>query len=163
MKEKLIHFRKEIHQHPEVSGKEEKTAERVRQQLEDFDADEILTGVGGHGVLAAYYCSSNNPKKRVLFRAELDAISVQEQTGLPYQSVRKNVMHGCGHDGHITILIGLANELRMNRPDNIDIYLLFQPSEETGEGAARILDDDRFKKLEIDHGYALHLRQDLLV
>ncbi|MDZ7718447.1 MAG: amidohydrolase [Balneolaceae bacterium] len=156
MQSDLIHLRKEIHQNPEISGKEKMTAERITQELQTIGADEIYNNIGGYGVLAKCSCSSNKPTKKLLFRAELDAISVQEETNLPYQSKIKNAMHGCGHDGHMTILIGLAKELHKNRPDNVDVYLLFQPSEETGEGAARVLDDERFKKLEIDHGFALH-------
>lgn len=156
MESDLAHLRQEIHQNPEISGKEEKTAERIKQKLRACNADEIYTGIGGHGVMATFKCSSGDPKKTLLFRAELDAISVQEETGLPYQSNRNGVMHGCGHDGHMTILIGLAKELRKQRPEEIDVCLLFQPAEETGEGAARVLEDEMFKKLEIDHGFALH-------
>ncbi len=156
MDSELIRLRKEIHQNPEISGQEQRTAELIKKELQKHGADEILSGVGGHGVLAIFRCSTKKPKKRLLFRAELDAISVQEETNLPYQSNRKNAMHGCGHDGHMTILIGLAKELHKNRPKEIDVYLLFQPAEETGEGAARVLEDERFKELEIDHGFALH-------
>lgn len=156
MEKELVRLRKEIHQNPETSGEEEKTAERIKKELQACRADEIYTGIGGHGVLAIFRCSSEKPEKRLLFRAELDAVSIQEETDLPYQSSNKDAMHGCGHDGHMTILIGLANELYKNRPEEIDVYLLFQPSEETGEGAARVLKDERFKKLEIDHGFALH-------
>lgn len=152
----LITLRKEIHQHPEVSGKEENTADRIQKVLEKFNPDEILTGLGGYGVLAHFKCKTGNSKETILFRAELDAISVREETGLPYQSQKENVMHGCGHDGHMVILIGLAEWLAKNRPDEIDVYLLFQPAEETGEGAARVLEESRFQELKIDHGFALH-------
>lgn len=152
----LIDFRKEIHQHPEISGKEEKTAARIQEELQNLKPDEILTDLGGYGVLARFRCKSGQPQKTILFRAELDAISVREETGLPYQSKNENVMHGCGHDGHMTILIGLAKMLSENRPENVDVYLLFQPAEETGEGAARVLEDSRFQNLGIDHGFALH-------
>ena len=156
MESDLVRLRKEIHQTPEISGKEKKNAERIKQQLKSCNADEIHSGIGGHGVLAKFGCSSAEPTKTLLFRAELDAISVREETGLPYQSNHKDAMHGCGHDGHMAILIGLAKELNKNRPDKIDVYLLFQPSEETGQGAERVLKSKIFKKLKIDHGFALH-------
>lgn len=156
MQSDLVPLRKEIHQYPEISGKEEKTADRIKEKLQTFKPDEIVTGLGGHGVLARFKCSSGNPQKTIMFRAELDAISVREETGLPYQSKKENAMHGCGHDGHMAILIGLAEWLDKNRPDMVDVYLLFQPAEETGEGAARVLEDSRFQALDIDHGFALH-------
>ncbi len=156
MESELVRFRKEIHQHPETSGEEEQTAERIKEELEACNADEIFTGIGGHGVLAKFECSSRQPKKKLLFRAELDAISVQEETDLPYQSKKKDAMHGCGHDGHMTILVGFAKEISKNRPEEIDIWVLFQPAEETGVGAAKVLEDKRFQNLEIDHGFALH-------
>lgn len=156
MQDNLTELRKEIHQHPEVSGEEEKTADRIQKELKKFNPDEILTGLGGHGVLAHFKCTAGNPKKTILFRAELDAISVREETDLPYQSNNEDAMHGCGHDGHMTILIGLAKWLDEHRPDGIDVYILFQPAEETGEGAAMVLDDSRFQDLAIDHGFALH-------
>jgi amidohydrolase len=156
MKTDLVRLRKEIHQNPEISGKEKKTSERIKQELQLCNPDKVLTGLGGYGVLAKFGCSSGKPSKTLLFRAELDAISVQEETELPYQSNNKGAMHGCGHDGHMAILIGFAQQLAENRPEEIDVYLLFQPSEETGEGAERVLNDKRFKKLDIDHGFALH-------
>jgi len=156
MTKKLIDLRKEIHQHPEISGTEKETASRIKKELEKCNPDEIFTNIGGNGVLAKFECSSGKPKKKLLFRAELDAISVQEETGLSYQSKKKDAMHGCGHDGHMTILTGFAKEISNNRPEEIEIWVLFQPAEETGEGAARVLEDQRFRELNIDHGFALH-------
>lgn len=156
METDLVRLRKEIHQNPEISGNEKETAERINKELKLCNPDELITRIGGYGVLTKFECSSGNPAKTLLFRAELDAISVQEQTGLPYHSINEGAMHGCGHDGHMAILIGLAQQLAENRPDNVDVWLLFQPSEETGEGAARVLEEQRFKELQIDHGFALH-------
>lgn len=152
----LTNLRKELHQHPEVSAQEEKTADRIKKELQKLQPDEIQTGIGGHGVLALYKCKSGEAQKTILFRAELDAISVQEETGLPYRSNNENAMHGCGHDGHMAILIGLAKRLADKRPPNTDVYLLFQPAEETGEGAAKVLEDSNFRNLKVDHGFALH-------
>lgn len=156
MESELIQLRKEIHQYPEVSGKENKTAKRIKKELEKYSPDEICTGLGGNGILALFRCAGGDPKKTILFRAELDAVSVQEETGLQYQSKNKNVMHGCGHDGHMAILIGLAKNLGENPPEDVNVYLLFQPAEETGEGAANVLNSKKFKELKIDHGFALH-------
>lgn len=155
MESSLIDLRKELHQFPEISGQEEETSERIRNELGKLAPDEIRSGIGGYGILACFKCK-NRDKKNILFRAELDAISVNEESDLAYKSMHKNVMHGCGHDGHMSILIGLAQRLNSSRPDNVDVYLLFQPSEETGEGAARVLEDPVFQKLSIDQGFALH-------
>lgn len=156
METDLVRLRKEIHQNPEISGNEKETSERIIKELQLCNPDELITGIGGYGVLAKFDCSSGEPSKKLLFRAELDAISVQEETGIPYHSINEGAMHGCGHDGHMAILIGLARELKKNPRKNVDVWVLFQPSEETGEGAARVLEEERFKNLEIDHGFALH-------
>jgi amidohydrolase len=152
----LITIRKELHQFPERSGEEHDTAERIVAELNKSKADEITEKIGGYGVMALYKSETRPASKTILFRAELDAISVTEESGVPHQSKNSGVMHGCGHDGHMAILLGLSRHLQNNRPENTDVILLFQPAEETGEGAARILDDSRFASLEIDHAFALH-------
>ena len=156
MIENLISLRKELHQNPELSGSEEATAARIVKELEKCKPDEIVEGVGGAGVLAKFLSDNSGKGQSILFRAELDAIAVDEETGLDYQSNQKGVMHGCGHDGHMAILIGLANVLKKKKLQDLDVILLFQPSEETGEGAERVLSDKHFQKLKIDHSYALH-------
>lgn len=152
----LKEFRKELHKYPEVSGREKETSERIQAELKKFNPDEIIGNLGGNGVLAKFLSKSGKAEKTLLFRAELDAIPVQEESDFEHKSEHENVMHGCGHDGHMTILIGVASLLHENRPENTDVYLLFQPAEETGEGAGWILDDERFKNLDIDYAFALH-------
>jgi amidohydrolase len=156
MTENLISLRKELHRYPELSGNEKATAARIVKELETCNPDEIIEGVGGSGVIAKFSSGSGRAETSILFRAELDAIAVDEETGLDHQSKQKGVMHGCGHDGHMAILIGLAYHLKQKKYENLDIYLLFQPSEETGEGAGRVLADDRFQNLQINHAFALH-------
>lgn len=153
--ESLIDFRKTLHAYPEISGEEPETAARIAEKLKNCGADELHTGVGGTGVLALFK-ASNKADKTILFRAELDGLSITEETGLPYQSKYNGRMHACGHDGHMTILIGLAQSLEKHRPENTNVYLLFQPAEETGEGAAQVLEDPVFKKIEPDYAFALH-------
>ncbi len=152
----LVNLRKELHQHPELSGQEEKTAERIAEELSKCSPDEILTGLGGTGVLAKFSSKEDKAKQAILFRAELDAIAVQEETGKEYQSQKDGVMHGCGHDGHMAILMGLAHMLKKESYPGLDVFLLFQPAEENGEGAARVLADQRFQKIELNHAFALH-------
>ncbi|MEX2463442.1 MAG: amidohydrolase, partial [Balneolaceae bacterium] len=162
MTESLFNLRKHLHQHPELSGQENRTAEFITKELKKRNPDEILEGLGGTGVVAIFRPShkenekDNEIKKRILFRAELDAIAVSEETQSDYGSQSDGVMHGCGHDGHMAILIGLAQKLSEKRPDQTEVILLFQPAEETGEGAISLLNDERFQKLKIDCGFALH-------
>ncbi|MFO7800120.1 amidohydrolase [Rhodohalobacter sp.] len=153
--DELIQIRKELHGNPELSGCESETALRIIEELKKCDPDELLTQLGGTGI-AAKFSSVNDPVKTILFRAELDAIAVREETGLTYSSKNNGVMHGCGHDGHMSILLGVAKKLATERPANKNVWLLFQPAEETGEGAERVLQDDKFDVVQPDFAYALH-------
>ncbi|MEM8713498.1 MAG: M20/M25/M40 family metallo-hydrolase [Planctomycetota bacterium] len=112
-------------------------------------------GPGGHGVAAAFG-SSDSPGPTVLVRAELDALPIQEATGVLHASQTPGVAHLCGHDGHMTILIGLARRLAESRPKDGRVIVLFQPAEETGRGALRVLADPRFPELQPDYAFALH-------
>jgi amidohydrolase len=142
----LIQLRKELHRAPELSGNEKSTASLIVRELKKCNPDEILEEVGGTGVAAVFRANKEKAEKAILFRAELDAIAVQEETRLPYQSKYNGIMHGCGHDGHMAILVGLGYYLKENPPESKDVVLLFQPAEETGEGAERVLADKRFQK-----------------
>lgn len=154
--ESLITLRRELHKKPELSGEEFETSLKVICELEKYDPSQIIRGVGGEGVVAIFNPSNKDFDKTILFRAELDALPVNEETGLEYQSVKDGVMHACGHDGHMAILIGLAAELQKSRPDNLRVVLLFQPAEETGKGAEKVLKHPDFEQLDIDYGFALH-------
>ena len=156
MTNKLISLRHKLHQQPELSGSESSTSQIVMDELKKFEPDSIIGNLGGYGVLARFDPKNEDVRQRILIRAELDAIAVNEETDVDYRSETADVMHGCGHDGHMAILIGVAEKLKQNRPGFTEITLLFQPSEETGEGAGKVLEDNRFKALKIDHGYALH-------
>ncbi|PWN05249.1 amidohydrolase [Rhodohalobacter mucosus] len=151
----LIDLRKHLHQHPELSGNEEQTAAFIKQRLKDLNPDELLTGLGGAGIMARFN-ATGSARKTLMFRAELDAIAVEERSDHPHRSVVNGVMHGCGHDGHMMILLGFARWLAENRPSRINTLILFQPAEETGRGAGRVLSDSRFSSLKISHAFALH-------
>lgn len=154
--ESLITLRKELHKNPELSGEESETSQRIIRELEKCEPSEIIKGVGGDGVVAIFDPSGNKQDKTILFRAELDALPVREATKVDHASVYEGKMHACGHDGHMAILIGFAGELQKKRPDRVRVILLFQPAEETGQGAMKVLNDKKFASIEIDHGYALH-------
>jgi amidohydrolase len=152
----LVELRRKLHQNPELSGTEQRTSGRIADEIRKFNHDEIIENLGGCGIAAIFNPADSTSDKTVVFRAELDALPVSEDTELPYRSKQAGVMHACGHDGHMTILTGLAKKISENPPRNKRIILLFQPSEETGRGAAQIMDDNRFKNLTINCGYALH-------
>jgi amidohydrolase len=154
--EKLRSIRHELHKMPEVAGEENDTAAYVKEKLKEAGADEILDEVGGHGIVSVFEGDNPEKGKTLMIRAELDALAIDEQNDIPYRSERDNRMHACGHDGHMTIVLGVAEWLKENRPDSGRVILLFQPAEETGEGAGRMLSDPKFKKITIDQAAALH-------
>jgi amidohydrolase len=150
----LIALRRELHAHPEVSGAESETAARVSALLQAMSPDGLITGLGGHGVLATF--DSGKPGAAVLYRCELDALPIQEANGFAHRSTRPGVSHKCGHDGHATIALGLAESLAQRRPDAGRVHVLFQPSEENGAGAAAVLADPKFAAIRPDLGFAMH-------
>ena len=149
----LIHLRQLLHANPELSGCEENTAAYVSGFLKKLNPDEIITGIGGHGILVLF--DSGKPGPVLLFRADMDALPIQELNEFPHRSVVDGVSHKCGHDGHTTILCGLAEKLAEQKPASGKVYLLFQPAEETGEGAAKVVEDSKFN-IKPDFVFALH-------
>ncbi len=150
----LISFRKESHAHPELSGEEKETAKRVLAFLEKCSPSEIITSVGGHGVIAVFDSEIEGPN--VLFRADMDALPIEEVNEFDHLSKTKGVSHKCGHDGHTTILLALATLLSKHPPKKGKAILLFQPAEEIGAGAAAILNDEKFTSFNPDWVFGLH-------
>lgn len=152
---RLIELRHKIHQYPELSGQEIQTAKTVTEFLKTIGVKEIKTGIAGNGILAVI--EGTETGKSILFRCELDALPINEENDLNYSSNRPGKAHLCGHDGHIVILLGLAERLiKIKHLIKGRVVLLFQPAEETAQGAYQIIQDPEFKKLEIDHAIALH-------
>jgi len=154
--EELTAIRKRIHTNPEIAGKEKKTAALIKSELEKTAPDEIIDGIGGHGLVAIYRGENPDEGVNLMIRAELDGLKINEENSFDYRSQTKNRMHACGHDGHMAIVLGVAKYLKDHRPKSGSVMLLFQPAEETGEGAGWMLDDPNFKELKIDRGVALH-------
>ena len=150
----LTNFRKKLHQFPELSGDEKQTAQAVVDELKGCNPTTIITKLGGHGVAAIF----KGPLKgeTILFRAELDALPIQEVNTFEHTSQYPQISHKCGHDGHATILIGLARMLKLNHLLKGEVILLFQPAEENGNGAKAVLADERFKSIKPDFVFALH-------
>ncbi len=150
----LQSFRHDLHRHPEVSGEEAETARRVVEVLRPLAPAKILTDLGGHGVAAVFNGSASGPT--MLFRAELDALPIEEKSEADHRSTVPGKGHLCGHDGHSTILLALATGLSRNPPSSGRVVLLWQPAEEDGSGAAAVLADPRFAEIRPDFAYSLH-------
>ena len=150
----LTAFRRELHRHPEISGQEADTASRVYDFLKGFSPDSMRDHIGGHGLLAEFRGKAAGPL--VMFRAELDALPIAAISKHPYRSAYPGKGHLCGHDGHMAMVAGLAYHLAEKRPGRGRVVLLFQPSEEDGSGAQRIISDPAFKAYEPDRIFALH-------
>jgi amidohydrolase len=151
---KIQDFRRELHQYPEYSGREKKTAARVLDFCTEFQPDVVIEKLGGNGFALIYEGTGDG--KTVMFRAELDALPLDEVSDIPHRSLTKDLSHKCGHDGHMAILCGVASMLHKNRPTGGRVVLLFQPAEETGKGAKAVLKDPKFKGIVPDYIFALH-------
>lgn len=152
--EELIRLRHKLHQHPEVSGNEKETAKCILSFLSKYPPQEIISNLGGQGIVAIY--KGKEAGKSILFRCELDALPIQEINSFDYKSINKGVSHKCGHDGHMTILCGLAKTLYEKPLEKGTILLLFQPAEEDGNGAKNVIIDPKFATIKPDFVFALH-------
>jgi amidohydrolase len=152
--EQAITWRRVLHQSPEVSGEEYQTAEKINAFLQSLHPSMHLKGLGGTSILAQF--TNKLPGPTLLFRAELDALPIQEINTFNHRSKVDGVSHKCGHDGHMSILLGLALLLSQNNTFKGTVSLLFQSAEETGAGALAVLADQRFSALHFDQVFALH-------
>ena len=147
-------IRRKLHQHPELSGHEARTARFVEDKLQVFHPTKVIRHVGGHGLLVEYFFSEDGPT--VLFRADMDAVAVQEPDDIPHHSQTPGVAHKCGHDGHTTILLRFARMLSERPLPKGRVLLLFQPAEENGSGSKAVLDTKVLDYYKIDKAFALH-------
>lgn len=152
--ENLIGLRHILHAHPELSGHEALTNKILNEWVKQTRPDRIIERLGGYGLAAIY--KGAQPGKRIMIRGDIDALHIPEPNDLTYRSQNPEVSHKCGHDGHSTILCGLAEWLGEQRPDQGEVVLLFQPAEETGQGAQAILNDPQFEQIRPDVAYGLH-------
>lgn len=151
---KLIAFRKFLHKHPELSNNEFETIKKIKAFLLNYHPDEIIEGIGKTGIVAVY--KGQEPGKTILIRGDIDALPIVELNPIEHASVFPGIAHQCGHDGHTAILCGLAMVLHQQPVKTGKVVLLFQPAEETGEGAARVLADEKFRSIQPDFVFALH-------
>ncbi|MNO23127.1 N-acyl-L-amino acid amidohydrolase [compost metagenome] len=156
--ETVVAWRRYMHQHPELSFQEKNTATFILEKLESFGMS-VKTGIGGHGIVAVL--QGGQEGKKIAFRADFDALPIEDEKEVPYKSLVQGVMHACGHDGHTAALLGVAKVLSGIRQHiKGTIYLIFQPAEELPPGGAKamiaegILDD-------IDEVFAIHLATEI--
>lgn len=156
MQPELALLRQDIHAHPELGFQEHRTAGIVAERLRHFGY-QVHTGVGGTGVVGVLNGAlSSDSTRSIGLRADMDALPIQEASGLPYSSRYEQVMHACGHDGHTAILLGTAQYLAQTREFEGRVVLVFQPAEEGLGGAQAMLDDGLFERFHCDEIYALH-------
>ncbi len=152
--DQLIQLRQKLHQFPELSGQEVYTAKTIIEFLRQYQPDQIFDTLSSNAVIAVY--DSGKKGKHIMFRCELDALPIKEAGSHAYISQNSHIAHSCGHDGHMAIICGLAMSLAKNRPKNGKVILLFQPAEETGQGAKALLEPMKLAKLVPDYSFAMH-------
>lgn len=152
--EMLEQLRKKLHMHAELSGNEVKTREILRDFLSLNAPTGKIIDLGTTGLAIIF--EGKNPGPCILFRADTDALPINDDPNLPHASCNTGISHKCGHDGHSAILCGLATILEKQFSNNGKVILLFQPGEETGKGAAEMLADSFFENITIDYVFALH-------
>ncbi|GGJ78870.1 M20 aminoacylase family protein [Pseudomonas matsuisoli] len=153
--EELCTIRHDIHAHPEIGFEETRTASLVARLLGEYGVDEVHTGIGGTGVVGLVH-GSLGPGGRVGLRADMDALPMDEGTGLSFTSRNPGRFHGCGHDGHTTILLGAARYLAETRNFAGTAVLVFQPAEEGLGGARRMIAEGLFERFPMDEIYGMH-------
>jgi len=151
----VVNMRRELHQHPELSGQEQHTAKRVADCCRELGLD-LREGIGGYGLLACL--KSGEDKPWLAFRADMDALPIADAKQRPYASRIDEVSHSCGHDAHTAILIGVMRILHQFKHRlHHNIAFIFQPAEETCQGASAMLHDDLFRDFNPEQIYALHV------
>jgi hippurate hydrolase len=146
-------IRHDLHRHPELCFEETRTSGIVAGELQRLGYD-VTTGIAGTGVIGTIRNGQGN--RAIAFRADMDALPILEETGLPYASQTSGKMHACGHDGHTTMLLGLARYLAETRNFDGAIHLIFQPAEENISGAKRMIEEGLFQRFPVEMIFALH-------
>jgi hippurate hydrolase len=155
----LTEIRRDLHRHPELQYECRRTAGLVAERLRAFGFDEVHEGIGKTGVVGLLHGAKGpaaSAEKRVLLRADMDALPILEATGAAHASQTPGVMHACGHDGHTTLLLGAAKHLSSARDFDGTLVFCFQPAEEGGAGAQAMIDDGLFERFPVKGVYGLH-------
>lgn len=152
----LTALRRELHAHPELGFEERFTAARVKEALHQCGVDEIHEGLGTTGLVAVIRGQGHSSGAMVGLRADMDALPMVEHNEFPWKSGKQGLMHGCGHDGHTTMLVGAARYLAATRRFDGSAVLVFQPAEEGRGGARAMIADGLFDRFPMQAVYAMH-------
>jgi hippurate hydrolase len=153
--EGLTEFRRDLHANPELGFEEHRTAALVAERLRSFGI-EVHTGLGRTGVVGVIRGKGEGSGRSIGLRADMDALPMVEENEFAHRSTRPDLMHGCGHDGHVTILLAASRYLAETRDFDGTVYVIFQPGEEGFAGAKAMIDDGLFERFPADEVYALH-------
>jgi amidohydrolase len=154
--DEITEWRRDLHAHPEIMYDLPRTAATVAEKLKSFGCDEVVPGLGRTGVVAVIRGKKHGSGKVVGLRADMDALPIEEATGLSYASQTPGNMHACGHDGHTAMLLGAAKHLCESRNFDGTAVMIFQPAEEGGAGAKAMIDDGLLERFSIGEVYGLH-------
>lgn len=150
----MAKWRRHLHQNPELGRDCYKTAEYIQERLKEFGITEIHAGYASTGIVAIIEGQTSG--RTIGLRADMDALPITENTGMPYSSKNEGVMHACGHDGHTTMLLGAARYLSETRNFSGRVALIFQPDEEATGGAEVMVEEGILEQFKIEEVYALH-------
>lgn len=150
----MTEWRRHIHAHPETAFEEVGTARYVVERLRSFGVDAIHEGIARTGVVASIRGGTGGGA--IGLRADLDALDMQESTGLPWQSTKPGKHHACGHDGHTTMLLGAARHLAATRNFDGTVHLIFQPAEENEGGGRVMVEEGLFERFPVDAVFGMH-------
>ena len=153
----ITQWRRDLHMHPELQYDVHRTAASVAEKLKAFGCDEVVPGIGRTGVVGVI--KGKKPagsRKAIGMRADMDALPIEEATGLPYKSTVPGKMHACGHDGHTAMLLGAAKYLAETRNFGGNAVVIFQPAEEGGAGGKAMVDDGLMTRFGIEEVYGMH-------
>jgi amidohydrolase len=152
----ITEWRHDLHAHPELLYDVKRTAGTVAEKLKSFGCDEVVAGIGRTGVVGVIRGRKGSSNKAIGLRADMDALPIEEATGLPYQSTEPGKMHACGHDGHTAMLLGAARYLAETRNFAGTAVVIFQPAEEGGAGGKAMVDDGLMERFGIGEVYGMH-------
>jgi amidohydrolase len=149
-------WRRDLHENPELQYDVHRTAGIVAEKLSAFGCDEVVPGIGRTGIVGVIHGRKCRSGRVLGLRADMDALPLEEITGLPYASKSKGKMHACGHDGHTAMLLGAAKYLAETRNFDGTAILVFQPAEEGGAGGKAMVDDGLMTRWGIQEIYGMH-------
>ena len=156
MQPEIAAWRQDIHAHPELQFDVHRTAGVVADKLRAFGCDEVVTGIGRTGVVGVIRGKKGEGAHTIGLRADMDALPITEETGLPYMSTNPGKMHACGHDGHTAMLLGAAKYLAETRNFAGTAVVIFQPAEEGGGGGREMVKDGMMDRFKIEEVYGMH-------